>query len=84
MKVLKLFAGLILAIGIAVPASAAEITLKYGHVGAPGSLFAVSVEEFAKRVNTQMAGKVKIEVFGSSQLGGDGIFRCWFGFGVKL
>ena len=71
MRVLKLFAGLLLAIGIALPASAAEITLKYGHVGAPGSLFAVSVEEFAKRVNSQMAGKVKIEVFGASQLGKD-------------
>ena len=75
MRILKLFAGLILALGIAAPAatpaSAEEITLKYGHVGAPGSLFAVSVEEFAKRVNSQMAGKVKIEVFGASQLGKD-------------
>jgi len=71
MRVLKLIAGLILALGVAVPASAEELTLKFGHVGAPGSLFAASAEEFAKRVNSQMAGKVKIEVFGASQLGKD-------------
>jgi len=71
MRLLKLFAGLILAIGFAIPVSAEELTLKFGHVGAPGSLFAVSAEEFAKRVNSQMAGKVKIEVFGASQLGKD-------------
>jgi tripartite ATP-independent transporter DctP family solute receptor len=67
----KLIAGIALAASFALPASAAEITLKFGHVGAPGSLFAVSAEEFAKRVNAQMAGKVKIEVYGSSQLGKD-------------
>lgn len=70
MRLIKLFAGIVLAAGFAMPANA-EITLKFGHVGAPGSLFAASAEEFAKRVNTQMAGKVKIEVFGSSQLGKD-------------
>jgi tripartite ATP-independent transporter DctP family solute receptor len=52
-------------------AMAAEIELKFGHVGAPGSLFEASVNEFAKRVNEQMAGKVKIVTFGSSQLGKD-------------
>ena len=71
MKLLKLFAGLVVAFAIAAPATAAEITLKFGHVGAPGSLFAASAEEFAKRVNSQMAGKVKVEVFGASQLGKD-------------
>ncbi len=52
-------------------ALAAEMELKFGHVGAPGSLFAVSVDEFAKRVNAQMKGRVKIATFGSSQLGKD-------------
>jgi len=47
------------------------IQLKFGHVGAPGSLFAESAEEFARRVNDQMAGRVEVTVFGSSQLGGD-------------
>ena len=52
-------------------ALAAEMELKFGHVGAPGSLFAASVDEFAKRVNAQMKGRVKIATFGSSQLGKD-------------
>lgn len=71
MRLGKLIAGIALAASFALPASAEEITLKFGHVGAPGSLFAVSAEEFAKRVNAQMAGKVKVEVYGSSQLGKD-------------
>lgn len=49
--------------------SAEEI--KFGHVGAPGSLFAVCSEEFAKRANAKLGDKAKVVVFGSSQLGGD-------------
>lgn len=49
--------------------SAQEI--KFGHVGAPGSLFAVCSEEFAKRANAKLGDKAKVLVFGSSQLGGD-------------
>jgi tripartite ATP-independent transporter DctP family solute receptor len=49
-------------------AQAAE--LKFGHVGAPGSLFTISVDEFAKRVNAEVDG-VKVVSFGSSQLGKD-------------
>ena len=52
-------------------AAHAQVELKFGHVGEPGSLFAVSAEEFAKRANAKLAGKVKVTVFGSSQLGGD-------------
>lgn len=51
--------------------AAAQVELKFGHVGQPGSLFAASAEEYAKRVNAKLAGKVKVSVFGSSQLGGD-------------
>ncbi|HXV80864.1 MAG TPA: TRAP transporter substrate-binding protein [Candidatus Binatia bacterium] len=47
------------------------IELKFGHVGAPGSLFALSAEEFAARANKALAGKAKVLVFGSSQLGTD-------------
>jgi tripartite ATP-independent transporter DctP family solute receptor len=71
MRLIKLIAAIALAAGMALPASAKELVLKFGHVGAPGSLFAVSADEFARRVNEQMAGKVKIEVYGSSQLGKD-------------
>ncbi len=49
----------------------APIELKFGHVGAPGSLFAVSAEEFALRANDRLGDRVKVVVFGSSQLGGD-------------
>jgi len=51
--------------------AAAQVELKFGHVGQPGSLFSASAEEYAKRVNAKLAGKVKVSVFGSSQLGGD-------------
>lgn len=45
--------------------------IKFGHVGAPGSLFAACADEFAKRANAKLGEKAKVVVFGSSQLGGD-------------
>jgi tripartite ATP-independent transporter DctP family solute receptor len=45
--------------------------IKLGHVGEPGSLFAKSSDEFARRANERLGGKAKVVVFGSSQLGGD-------------
>ncbi len=71
MRALKLIAGLVLAVAVATPALAAELTLKFGHVGAPGSLFEISVNEFAKRANEKLAGKATVVTFGSSQLGKD-------------
>jgi len=53
------------------PSAFAQTELKLGHVGEPGSLLAASCEEYAKRINSRLAGKVKVVVFGSSQLGGD-------------
>ncbi len=50
---------------------AETMELKFGHVGAPGSLFAISAEEFAKRANEKLGDKAKVVVYGSSQLGGD-------------
>ncbi len=52
-------------------AAAAQVELKLGHVGEPGSLFQKSADEFAKRANQKLGGKAKVIVFGSSQLGGD-------------
>jgi len=49
----------------------AQMELKFGHVGNPGSLFAKSSEEFAKRANAKLGSKAKVVVFGSSQLGND-------------
>jgi tripartite ATP-independent transporter DctP family solute receptor len=67
-------------IGVAIAASFAALfagsvhsqtELKFGHVGEPGSLFAASAEEFAKRANGKLGSKAKVVVYGSSQLGGD-------------
>src|SRR3569832_1276026 len=49
----------------------AQIDLNLGYVGEPGSIFQKSADEFAKRVNAKLAGKVKVVSYGSSQLGGD-------------
>jgi len=62
----------IAAIAIAFCSNAwAQMELKFGHVGNPGSLFAASAEEFAKRANAKLGGKAKVVVFGASQLGSD-------------
>jgi tripartite ATP-independent transporter DctP family solute receptor len=52
-------------------AKAQTIELKFGHVGAPGSLFQLSADEFARRANEKLGAKAKVVVFGSSQLGSD-------------
>ena len=52
-------------------AAAADMTLKFGHVGAPGSLFEATVNNFAECANTKFSGKVEVQTFGSSQLGKD-------------
>jgi TRAP-type transport system periplasmic protein len=50
---------------------AQTMTLRLGHVGFPGSLFAVTTDEYGKRVNAALKGKLEIKVFHSSQLGSD-------------
>jgi TRAP-type transport system periplasmic protein len=52
--------------------AAAQTEIKFGHVGAPGSLFAQSAELFAARANAKLGDKAKVVVYGSSQLGSDG------------
>ena len=72
MKFLTLFSpAVILSVLLATPVFAAEMELKFGHVGKPGSLFEASVNEFARRANAKLAGKAKVLAFGSSQLGKD-------------
>ena len=53
------------------PIALAQTEIKFGHVGEPGSLFAQSADEFARRANAKLGGKAKVVVYGSSQLGGD-------------
>ncbi|MDJ0610025.1 MAG: TRAP transporter substrate-binding protein [Kiloniellales bacterium] len=71
MKLFKLSTAAVVATAFFGQALAAEMELKFGHVGAPGSLFEASVNEFAKRANEKLAGKAKVVTFGSSQLGKD-------------
>jgi TRAP-type transport system periplasmic protein len=60
------------ALAVLVAGSAfAQTELKFGHVGEPGSLIGASADEFARRANSQLGGKYKVVVYGSSQLGGD-------------
>lgn len=50
---------------------AQPIELKLGHDGKPGSLFDLSVQDFARRVEAKLGAKVVVRIFGSSQLGDD-------------
>ena len=45
--------------------------LTFGHVGNPGSLYDVITSEYARRVNGLLPEGWSVEIFGSSQLGGD-------------
>ena len=70
---LKLKTLLAAAGGLALLAStaSAQTEIKFGHVGAPGSLFAQSAELFAAAANKKLGDKAKVVVYGSSQLGSD-------------
>ncbi|MBU0724901.1 MAG: TRAP transporter substrate-binding protein [Alphaproteobacteria bacterium] len=70
MRKLFIASALLLSGGLALPAQA-QMELKFGHVGGPGSLFELSANEFAKRANAKLGDKAKVVTFGSSQLGGD-------------
>lgn len=47
------------------------IELQIGTVTAPGSLVSRTSEEFARRINERLEGRVHVVFFGSSQLGND-------------
>nr|WP_299241669.1 TRAP transporter substrate-binding protein [uncultured Halomonas sp.] len=55
----------------AVSATAAEIEIKFGHVGGPGSLFEKSANEFVRLANERLEGQANVAAYGSSQLGTD-------------
>ncbi|MBI2088039.1 MAG: TRAP transporter substrate-binding protein [Deltaproteobacteria bacterium] len=67
--------GALLSLGVlpAVVQAQQPITIRLGHVGFPGpaSIFAIMADEYAKRVNSSLKGKVEVKVFHSSQLGTD-------------
>ena len=59
------------ALALGSTAAHAQMEIKLGHVGGPGSLFELSALEFARVANERLGSKAKVVVFGSSQLGGD-------------
>jgi tripartite ATP-independent transporter DctP family solute receptor len=60
-----------LAVVLAAPAAAQTLELKFGTTTPPGGVQFHSAQEFAKRFNAKAAGKGKLEVFHSGQLGSD-------------
>lgn len=71
MKLSKFVAGAALTAVLASPAMGAGLELKFGHVGAPGSLFEASANEFARCANASLGDMGSVKTFGSSQLGKD-------------
>lgn len=67
----KLLSSLVTVLWLSAAPAAAQTEIKLGHVGAPGSLFAQSADEFAKAVNVKLGNQAKVVVYGSSQLGSD-------------
>ena len=47
----------------------AEYTIKIGHSDTTTNLIHVSLENFAKYVNEQSGGKVKVDIYAAEQLG---------------
>ncbi len=47
------------------------LELRLAHVASPGSLTALSAEEFARVANARLGSQARVTVFGSSQLGDD-------------
>ncbi|MEM6486849.1 MAG: TRAP transporter substrate-binding protein [Pseudomonadota bacterium] len=70
MKITSLLAGAAVALGLAATAASAK-EFKFGHVGAPGSLFEASANAFAECVAEKSGGAHTVATFGSSQLGKD-------------
>jgi tripartite ATP-independent transporter DctP family solute receptor len=52
-------------------ATAADLTLRFGHVGNPGSLFEASANAFAECANGKLGDRAEVQTFGASQLGND-------------
>ncbi|MGH6924384.1 MAG: TRAP transporter substrate-binding protein [Propylenella sp.] len=56
---------------IIVSPAAAQMEIKFGHVGQPGSLFQITADEFARLANEKLGDKAKVVTYAASQLGTD-------------
>jgi len=71
-KVTKLLVAGVFAVSAGLGATAqAQVEIKLGHVGGPGSLFERSANEFARLANERLGNRARVVVFGSSQQGSD-------------
>lgn len=71
MKIKATILASVAAIAMPLAASAADMTLRFGHVGNPGSLFEASADAFAECANGKLGDRAEVQTFGSSQLGKD-------------
>ena len=63
--------GATLALSLTLAAAAtAQTTIRYAHVGSEGDIQFWYAEEFANRVNERSEGRLQVQVFPNSQLGG--------------
>src|SRR3546814_18273564 len=69
MRVLGLVSAIAVTGLLAGPAAAPGLSLKFGHVGEPGSLFEARANEFARCANADLGDTAEVQVFGSSQPG---------------
>lgn len=71
-KIRKVLAAGVFVMSIGLVATAhAQVDIRLGHVGGPGSLFERSANEFARLANERLGDKGKVIVFGSGQQGSD-------------
>lgn len=71
MKIKAVILASVASIVMPLAASAADLTLRFGHVGNPGSLFEASANAFAECANGKLGDRAEVQTFGSSQLGND-------------
>ncbi|HWU38528.1 MAG TPA: TRAP transporter substrate-binding protein [Candidatus Acidoferrum sp.] len=61
----------VMLVGIAASQALAATVIRLGDVGYPDSLIALQSDDYAKRVNEALKGRVEVKVFHASQLGTD-------------
>lgn len=72
MKFLKTaLAATVVTFGLHASLASANIEVRLGHVGGPGSLFEITANRFAELANERLEGVAEVNVYGNSQLGGD-------------
>ena len=71
MKIKATILASVAALAMPMAAAAADLTLRFGHVGNPGSLFEASADAFAQCANGKLGERGEVQPFGASQLGKD-------------